>query len=88
MNNQANNLTPIDSKKPTTKQDLIAANIKPLDWQLEAGQSEPLTNYLTVMSRLEVIQHTSSVILAALEPHAQIGAENRKSKPQRADIAA
>ena len=43
--------TPINSKKPTTKQELIAANIKLLIHQLEAGKSEALTNYLTAMSR-------------------------------------
>jgi hypothetical protein len=43
--------TPIDSKKPTTKQEIIAANIKLLIEQLEAGNSEALTNYLTAMSR-------------------------------------
>jgi hypothetical protein len=43
--------TPIDSKKPTTKQEIIAANIKLLIEQLEAGQSDALTNYLTAMSR-------------------------------------
>jgi hypothetical protein len=46
-----NTITPIDSKKPTTKQELIAANIKLLIEQLEAGQSDALTNYLTAMSR-------------------------------------
>ena len=45
------NITAIDSKKPTTKQELIAANIKLLIEQLEAGQSDALTNYLTAMSR-------------------------------------
>ena len=43
--------TPIDSKKPNTKQELIAANIKLLIEQLEAGHSEALTHYLTAMSR-------------------------------------
>jgi len=43
--------TPIDSKKPTTKQEIIAANIKLLIEQLEAGKSDALTNYLTAMSR-------------------------------------
>jgi len=43
--------TAIDSKKPTTKQELIAANIKLLSEQLEAGHSEALTDYLTAMSR-------------------------------------
>jgi hypothetical protein len=46
-----NNLATIDSKKPNTKQELIAANIKLLIEQLEAGQSDALTNYLTAMSR-------------------------------------
>jgi hypothetical protein len=41
----------IDSKKPTSKQELIATNIKLLIQQLEAGQSDALTNYLTAMSR-------------------------------------
>ncbi len=50
MNSNANN-TPIDSKKPTTKQELIAANIKLLIEQLEVGHSDALTNYLTAMSR-------------------------------------
>ena len=43
--------TTIDSKKPTTKQELITANIKLLIEELEAGHSEALTNYLTAMSR-------------------------------------
>jgi hypothetical protein len=46
-----NNVTAIDSKKPLTKQELITANIKLLIEQLEAGQSDALTNYLTAMSR-------------------------------------
>jgi len=44
-------VTAIDSKKPNTKQELIAANIKLLIEQLEAGKSDALTNYLTAMSR-------------------------------------
>jgi hypothetical protein len=53
MNNSAitTNVTAIDSKKPATKQELIAANIKLLIEQLEAGKSDALTNYLTAMSR-------------------------------------
>ena len=45
------NTTATNSKKPSTKQELIAANIKLLIEQLEAGHSEALTNYLTAMSR-------------------------------------
>jgi hypothetical protein len=53
MSSNANtdNVTAIDSKKPLSKQELIAANIKLLIEQLEAGQSNALTNYLTAMSR-------------------------------------
>ena len=46
-----NTVTTIESKKPNTKQELIAANIKLLIEQLEAGRSDALTNYLTAMSR-------------------------------------
>jgi hypothetical protein len=35
-----NSPTPIDSKKPQTKQELIAANVKLLIEQLEAGHSD------------------------------------------------
>jgi hypothetical protein len=53
MNSTAttDNVATIDSKKPSTKQELIAANIKLLIEQLEAGHSEALTHYLTAMSR-------------------------------------
>jgi len=52
MSSKANtNITAIDNKKPLTKQELIAANIKLLIEQLEAGKSDALTNYLTAMSR-------------------------------------
>ena len=46
-----NTIAAIDSKKPNTKQELIAANIKLLIEQLEAGHSEALTHYLNAMSR-------------------------------------
>ena len=52
MSSTATNIvTTINSRKPATKQELIAANIKLLTEQLEAGHSEALTNYLTAMSR-------------------------------------
>jgi hypothetical protein len=44
-------LTAIDNKKPTTRQELIAAEITLPIEQLEAGKSDALTNYLTAMSR-------------------------------------
>ncbi len=40
----------IDSKSPSTKQEIIAVNIKLLIEQLECGQSEALINYLSAMS--------------------------------------
>jgi len=46
-----NTIAITESKKPNTKQELIATNVKLLIEQLEAGHSESLTNYLTVMSR-------------------------------------
>jgi hypothetical protein len=53
MSNTAttNNVATIDSKKPSSKQELVAANIKLLIEQLEAGHSGALTNYLTAMGR-------------------------------------
>jgi hypothetical protein len=45
-----NNVATI-SKKPSTKQEIVATNVKLLIEQLEAGHSEALTNYLTAMSR-------------------------------------
>lgn len=47
----SNTATAISSKRPATKQELIAANIKLLIEQLKAGKSDALTNYLTAMSR-------------------------------------
>ena len=46
-----NTIAITESKKPNTKQELIATNVKLLIEQLEAGHSEALTNYLTAMSR-------------------------------------
>ena len=47
MNTTANtNNVATISKKPSTKQEIIAANVKLLIEQLEAGRSECLTNYL------------------------------------------
>lgn len=51
MSSTATGTTTINSKKPTTKQELIAANIKLLIEQLNAGKSDALTDYLTAMSR-------------------------------------
>jgi hypothetical protein len=53
MNTTANpnDISTANSKKPNTKHELIANNIKLLIEQLEAGHSDSLTNYLTAMGR-------------------------------------
>ena len=72
MSSTANTSTiaPIDSKKPNTKQELIAANIKLLIEQLEAGQSEALTNYLTAMSRFHSYSFGNVLEIARQMPSA------------------
>jgi hypothetical protein len=51
-NEPNNNFTSLPSpQKPPTAKDLIAANVKILVEQLEAGHSEGLTAYLTAMGR-------------------------------------
>jgi hypothetical protein len=64
------NTTPIDSKKPSSKQELIAANIKLLIEQLEAGHSEALTNYLTAMSRFHTYSFGNVLEIARQMPSA------------------
>src|SRR5271170_4114447 len=64
----------IDSKKPNTKQELIAANIKLLIEQLEAGHSEALTNYLTAMSRFHNYSFGNILEIARQMPTATRGA--------------
>ncbi len=59
-----------DSKKPYTKQELIAANIKLLIEQLEAGHSEALTNYLTAMSRFHSYSFGNVLEIARQMPSA------------------
>jgi hypothetical protein len=46
-----NNVATLDSRKPNTKQEIIAANVKLLIEQLESGHSDALTSYLSAMSR-------------------------------------
>lgn len=62
--------TPIDSKKPNTKQELIAANIKLLIEQLESGHSDALTNYLTAMSRFHQYSFGNVLEIARQMPEA------------------
>jgi len=60
-----------DSKKPNTKQEIIAANIKLLIEQLEAGHSEALTNYLTAMSRFHNYSFGNVLEIARQMPSAK-----------------
>ena len=57
-----------DSKKPTTKQEIIASNVKLLIEQLEAGHSEALTNYLTAMSRFHNYSFGNVLEIARQKP--------------------
>ncbi len=51
-NNPTNSVTSIyPSTKPQTSKEVIAANVRLLIEQLEAGHSERLTAYLTAMGR-------------------------------------
>ena len=68
--NTTNNIATIDSKKPSSKQELIAANIKLLIEQLEAGQSDALTNYLTAMSRFHSYSFGNVLEIARQMPEA------------------
>jgi hypothetical protein len=65
-----NNVATIDSKKPTSKQELIATNIKLLIEQLEAGKSDALTNYLTAMSRFHSYSFGNVLEIARQMPSA------------------
>jgi hypothetical protein len=60
----------IDSKKPNTKQELIATNIKLLIEQLEAGHSEALTSYLTAMGRFHTYSFGNVLEIARQMPTA------------------
>jgi N-terminal domain of anti-restriction factor ArdC len=68
--NTTKTIATIDSKKPNTKQELIATNIKLLIEQLEAGHSEALTNYLTAMSRFRTYSFGNVLEIARQMPEA------------------
>jgi hypothetical protein len=57
-----------NSKKPLTKQEIIAANVKLLIEQLEAGHSEALTSYLTAMSRFHHYSFGNVMEIARQKP--------------------
>ena len=68
--NSTKTIATIDSKKPNTKQELIAANIKLLIEQLEAGHSEALTSYLTAMGRFHTYSFGNVLEIARQMPTA------------------
>ena len=59
-----------DSKKPTTKQEVIVANIKLLIERLEAGHSDALTAYLDAMSRFHNYSFGNILEIARQRPTA------------------
>jgi N-terminal domain of anti-restriction factor ArdC len=65
-----NTIAITDSKKPSTKQEIVAANVKLLIEQLEAGHSEALTNYLTAMSRFHNYSFGNVIEIARQMPTA------------------
>src|ERR1700761_3012279 len=72
MNSAAttNTVTTINSKTPNTKQELIAANIKLLIEQMDAGHSDALTHYLTAMSRFHTYSFGNVLEIARQMPTA------------------
>jgi hypothetical protein len=69
-------IEPTTTKKtPSTKQELIAANIKLLIEQLNAGKSDALTNYLTAMSRFHNYSFGNVLEIARQMPAATCVAE-------------
>jgi len=63
------NVTSLPSPtKPQTAKDLIAANVKLLIEQLEAGHSEGLTVYLTAMGRFHNYSFGNILQIARQKP--------------------
>ena len=69
-------VTPTDAiptpnrKQPSQKQELIAANVKALIEQLEAGHSDALTAYLNAMSRFHTYSFGNVLEIARQMPDA------------------
>ncbi len=73
MNTTASTITPISEnpKKPQQRQtakDIIAANVKNLIEQLEAGHSDALTAYLDAMSRFHNYSFGNILEIARQKP--------------------
>jgi N-terminal domain of anti-restriction factor ArdC len=73
MNNAATNTdaTPATHRKqPSQKKELIAANVKALIEQLDAGHSDALTAYLNAMSRFHTYSFGNVLEIARQMPNA------------------
>jgi len=60
--------TPQQPQKPQTAKEIIAANVKCLIEQLEAGKSDALTAYLTAMSRFHNYSFGNILEIARQKP--------------------
>jgi hypothetical protein len=72
--------TTFSRKTPNTKQELIAANIKLLIEQMEAGHSGALTNYLTAMSRFHTYSFGNVLEIARQMPTAMLRNRQRRHR--------
>jgi hypothetical protein len=72
--------TTFSRKTPNTKQELIAANIKLLIEQMEAGHSGALTNYLTAMSRFHTYSFGIVLEIARQMPTAMLRNRQRRHR--------
>src|ERR1700730_14985797 len=69
--NETSNVTSLPTApKPQTSKEVIAANVKLLIEQLEAGQSEGLTAYLTAMGRFHSYSFGNILEIARQKPDA------------------
>src|ERR1700712_1446514 len=69
--NETSNVTSLPSTpKPQTFKEVIAANVKLLIEQLEAGHSEGLTAYLTAMGRFHTYSFGNILEIARQKPDA------------------
>jgi hypothetical protein len=71
MNTQANITSLPSTPKPQTAKEVIAANVKLLIEQLEAGHSEGLTAYLSAMGKFHNYSFGNILEIARQRPDAQ-----------------
>jgi hypothetical protein len=71
--NETSNITSLPStSKSQTAKEVIAANVKLLIEQLEAGQSEGLTAYLTAMGRFHNYSFGNILEIARQKPETRV----------------